>query len=284
VGGGAPLAVAVPGATLAATRWSGEGPLVVLLHAGVADRRAWTACAELVSSAGADVVAYDRRGFGDTTVDDPAAPFSHLDDLLAVLDAAGGEDGGRAAWLVGNSMGGALALDAALLAPDRVAGLVLVAPAVSGAPEPDEASFDAATARLGAAIDAAEDAGDVDGLNALEVHLWLDGPGRPEGRVGDPPRALALDMNRRALTGGLPEDAGESGVDAWGRLDEVAAPAVVVWGELDASFSVARTCALAERLPDVRETHALPGVAHLPALEAPDVVARIIAGAVGLSH
>jgi pimeloyl-ACP methyl ester carboxylesterase len=38
-------------------------------------------------------------------------------------------------WLLGNSMGGQLALDLALRAPDRVAGLILLAPDVGGAPE-----------------------------------------------------------------------------------------------------------------------------------------------------
>src|SRR5262249_12691984 len=75
-------------------------------------------------------VAYDRRGYGESTVS--TAPFTHVEDLLAVLDQ---EQAGRA-WLVGASAGGGLALDAALLAPDRVAGLVLLGTAVSGAPEP----------------------------------------------------------------------------------------------------------------------------------------------------
>ena len=70
------------------------------------------------------VVAYDGRGHGESPVS--AAPFTHAGDLLAVLDRVGA---GRA-WLVGASAGGGLA-------PDRVAGLVLLGTAVSGAPEPD---------------------------------------------------------------------------------------------------------------------------------------------------
>ena len=46
-------------------------------------------------------------------------------------------------------MGGMVALDAALEAPERIAGLVLLAPAVSGDPEPDEEAFDAASEGLG---------------------------------------------------------------------------------------------------------------------------------------
>ena len=104
---------------LVGERWDGEGTPVVLLHAGVADRRVWQ---DVVPRLSAPVIAYDRRGFGETPPS--PEPFTHLDDLLAVLDAT--VDG--PAWLVGNSMGGALALDAAVSAPERIAGLVLIAP------------------------------------------------------------------------------------------------------------------------------------------------------------
>src|SRR5262245_50216583 len=109
------------GSALVADRWSGSAPTIVLLHAGVCDRRSWRAVGDRL--AGHDVIAYDRRGFGDVPPAD--APFRHLDDLLAVLDTV------SPAWLVGSSMGGGLAIDAALEAPERVAGLVLLAPTIS---------------------------------------------------------------------------------------------------------------------------------------------------------
>ena len=247
---------------LAGERWPGDGPPVVLLHAGVADRRAWASVAPRLDRA---ALAYDRRGFGETP---PATgAFSHLDDLLAVLDAQ--VDG--PAWLVGNSMGGALALDVALSAPERVAGLVLIAPAVSGEPDfPEE--LDPGTARLDALLGAAED---VEEVARLEAWLWLDGPLAAEGRVGGATRELALDMNRRILAQAGDEDAGGSGVDAWSRLEEVAVPTTVAWGELDIPELVRRCGVIGARVPGAR-TVALSGVAHLPALERPDEVAALI--------
>src|SRR3954471_21484419 len=177
--------------TLVGDRWNGAGPTIVLLHAGVCDRRGWREVGARLGAAGRDVVAYDRRGFGD--VPPAGEPFRHVDDLLAVLDAVSPD---TPAWLAGSSMGGGVALDAALEAPERVAGLVLLAPAVSGDPEPDEETYDAATNGLGGAIHAAWTAGDLELCNGLEVRLWLDGPREPEGRVSGPPRELALDMNR----------------------------------------------------------------------------------------
>src|SRR5215213_7875460 len=205
-----PLTVDVPGGALAADRWPGDGPTVVLLHAGVADRRGWTEVADRLATTGLDVVAYDRRGFGASPPGD--APFSHLDDLRAVLDATAGD---RPAWLVGNSMGGALAIDAALELPERVAGLVLLAPAVSGTPEAED--LDAPTIALADRLETA------DGEEALrlETWLWLDGPAQPEGRVGGAARELALAMHRRILAHEVPEDAGGSGIDAWSRLEDV---------------------------------------------------------------
>ncbi|MCB0877127.1 MAG: alpha/beta fold hydrolase, partial [Solirubrobacterales bacterium] len=131
---------AADGTVLAAERFVGSGPPIVLLHAGVADSRAWTAVAADLAGRGFDVAAYDRRGFGGT----PAAGTpDHVADLGAVIT---GLDRGPA-WLAGNSQGGRIALDLALAEPDLVAGLVLIAPAVSGSPDPGEDELDADTLR-----------------------------------------------------------------------------------------------------------------------------------------
>jgi Predicted hydrolases or acyltransferases (alpha/beta hydrolase superfamily) len=98
------------GATLAAERWPGGGQTVVLLHEGVADRRGWAQVAGLLAPE-LTVVAYDRRGLradaGSTQ------PFTHLDDLLAVLD----QTGTGPVWLAGASAGGGLALTPPLPLP-----------------------------------------------------------------------------------------------------------------------------------------------------------------------
>jgi len=249
-----------------------DGPHVVLLHAGVADRRVWRDVAPGLHAMGADVLAYDRRGFGETPASDEG--FRHVDDLVGLLDGP--------AWLVGNSMGGAISLDAALVAPEMVAGLVLIAPAVSGAPEDPLESLDPDTRRIIQAIMAADEAGDLDAVNRHEARLWLDGPSSPEGRVGGDARKLALDMNAIALRSGAGEDAGGSDVDAWSRLEEIRAPATIAWGELDEPDAAVVGRELERRLGDARAAVVLPGVAHLPSLERPDLVVDLIADAMGL--
>jgi pimeloyl-ACP methyl ester carboxylesterase len=257
------------GTSLAGDRWPGGGQTVLLLHEGVADRRGWAETAGLLAPE-VTVVAYDRRGYGQTPVS--AEPFSHLDDLLAVLDAAGPGP----VWLVGASAGGGLALDAALVAPERIAGLVVMGTAVSGAPEPQ---LDADTKRFDASLERAYEARDADEINRLETWLWLDGPGQPEGRVGGAARELALDMNAVIIANNVPEAEGSAGVDAWNRLTEIKVPVTVACGDLDVPFLVDRCRLLADRLPAARH-QVLTGMAHQPYLESASLVAELIRSAV----
>ena len=128
---------------------------------------------------GVRCIAPDRRGFGLTTYE--PEPHADLVDTVAVLD----DLGVAAAAVVGASMGGRLAVDLALAHPDRVAALVLIGPGVRGAPVlvPDSPAVEA----LDRAIQAAEEAGDLDAVNELEARVWLDGPHAPAGRVTGPP-------------------------------------------------------------------------------------------------
>jgi 3-oxoadipate enol-lactonase len=264
------MEVQVPGATLVGDRWAGGGPAIVLLHAGVCDRRGWAEVGEHLASRGFDVIAYDRRGVGEVPPADE--PYDDVDDLLAVLDAVSPNS---PSWLLGSSMGGRVALDAALTAPERVARLVLIAPAISGDPEPDDATIIAATNGLAQEIDDAWTAGDLEACNRLEVHLWLDGPAGPEGRVGGPPRELAFEMNRIVLANGEPELEGAGDRDAAGRLSEISVPVVVACGTLDVPTKIQRSTELAESVPH-GTYRALPGRAHLPYLEAPEEVAALV--------
>lgn len=103
----------------------GTGPVIVLLTGSNLDRRMWDREAEWMSRSHT-VVRYDLRAHGES--DTATAPFSHLADLVAVLDALKI----ARATLIGLSAGSTIALDAALDVPDRVDRLVLIGPAPSG--------------------------------------------------------------------------------------------------------------------------------------------------------
>ncbi|MHB1210406.1 MAG: alpha/beta fold hydrolase [Acidimicrobiales bacterium] len=251
--------------------WPGDGSTVLLLHAGVADRRSWDLVAPEVSKH-ATVASYDRRGFGDSAPG--TTSFTHLQDLRSVLDHLQIEK----AWLVGSSAGGKLALDAALSMPERVAGLVLLSPAASGAPLPASEIIEPELLRLDEQIGEADERGDLDGVNRLEIHLWLDGPREREGRIVGESRELALDMNRIALANGVSESSDDV-IDAWSRLKEVGVPTTVACGAFDANHILVRSEELGQRIPMARYL-VLDGMAHLPYLEDPFAVAELIIGAI----
>lgn len=240
------------------------------MRACVCDVRSWDEIGDRLSPAHA-VIAYDRRAFGNSPAGSSA--YTDTEDLAAVLDAVTTGP----VWLVGSSSGGGLAIDAALAQPQRVAGLVLLAPGVSGAPQP--ARYDAATQRLSDLIDEATAAGDLDEVNRLETWVWLDGPASPEGRVRGPARDLALRMNAIVLRNGVPEDAGAGSLDAWHQVEKINVPVTVAWGDLDVPYLVGQSEQLVTRLPAGR-ARVLPGTAHLPYLEQPDLVAEVITEAI----
>jgi pimeloyl-ACP methyl ester carboxylesterase len=239
---------------------AGSGSPLVFLHAGVADWRMWRAQLETFSKTHL-TIAYDRRGHGDTTY--TAEDYDVRTDLKAVLDATTEE---KPVVLIGCSMGGLLAVDFALGHPERVKALVLVGSGISGQPQiPPEAYSDNAK-RIFAEAEAAEKAGDLDRLNALEARAWLDGEAL-ENRVTGAKRDLFLDMNGRALRA---PSAGKntSNEKAYERFAELKMPILFIIGEYDFGDINDTSKHLATIALDAKLV-SLP-TAHLPSLEQPE--------------
>lgn len=98
---------------------------VVFLHGLVMDNlSSWYFTIANPVAQFADVITYDLRGHGKS--DRPPTGYTiddMVDDLIGILDALGVE---HPVYLVGNSLGGLIALATAIREPGRVAGLVLV--------------------------------------------------------------------------------------------------------------------------------------------------------------
>jgi pimeloyl-ACP methyl ester carboxylesterase len=254
-------------AVLAARRF-GSGPTVVFLHPGVADQRCWNDVMERLARTHA-VVSYDRRGFGSTEYE--AEPHRPIDDLRAILDAAGIQR----AHIVGNSMGGRLAVDFALAEPHRVSSLVLVAASIDGAPSPD--TLPSAVEELFDEIERLEQTADLDAVNELEARIWLDGPSRRPGHVEGRARELFLEMNGRALRAApTGEVDGEGETPAWERLSELAVPVLAVVGAHDLPHINERTVNLGAVIDGAR-TLVLDESAHVPQLDDPAALSELLA-------
>lgn len=236
-----------------------DGVPVVFLHAGVCDHRMWAAQVEAAADAGYRALAYTRRGNGDATSLDE--PFSHLSDLEAVL----AHFGVHAAVLVGCSMGGGLALDFALKHPGRTAGLVLIGTAVTGG----DYILSDTDKQMEAVLEDAEERG-AEFQNRADAHAWLDGPRSSSGRVTGAIRELFLDMNHKALSKEPPLTQESKRPSARDRIGEIAAPALLIAGDLDFNYILTRHEGLSEDLPNCFAT-ILEGTAHLPNLERPDL-------------
>jgi 3-oxoadipate enol-lactonase len=230
----------------------GQGPVVVLLHPGIADSRVWDGVwSQLTRSCRA--IRFDVRGYGRSPL--ATEPYTIVGDILAVMDHLGVDR----AHLVGCSMGGAAAMDLAVLHPDRVSSLVLLCPGVHGYPWPDEPDIDAEYERL-------EAAGDEEGLLQLSLREWAAAGHEP----------YVVDLVRAAMRAGPNEEAFQRRVEpSYDRLGELRLPAVLMVGDRDRASLIAADMAVAERIRGCRLV-TMPGVDHLPSVRVPDLVARTI--------
>lgn len=160
--------------------------------------------------------------------------------------------------LGGSSYGGTVAIEVALAAPERVAGLWLTG-CDPGAPNRD------AMIGLSAMLENSTEAA-VTHLASVVVRPQATAAAATfremAGRIGGPAGAAQA----RALSGRS---------SAWERLQELTMPALVLWGEEDAAIPVAVGRRMAAGLPSSR-FHAIRECGHLPTLERADDVAVIV--------
>ena len=200
----------------------------------------------------ARVIVMDRRGCG---LSDPRAPGLTLDDeardVLAVLDAAGSER----AVLFGFTMGGAVAVRAATLAPERVQALVLYAAMVSmladdelvwaNTPEQSDATW----------VDMAERWGTGANLNIVApsriddagMRTWLARLERLSASPGQV-RAMAQTFGANDIRADLPE---------------LNVPTLILHRSGDRMIDVRHSRFMAERVPGARYVE-LEGIDNLP--------------------
>jgi 3-oxoadipate enol-lactonase len=231
---------------------SGSGPPAVLLHESVVDSRIWDPFLPHVEGR-LRTIRYDQRGYGRSPM--WTGPYSLVDDLVSVLDAAGVE---RAA-LVGTSRGGRIAIQAALGRPERVSAVVLVGSGLAGHP----VNVDV-TPEQEARWDDAEARGDLAELAAIDMEIWA-----PLG-VDDELRAMFVE-NAEASNA---DDPAREEVSA-GRLGEIGVPTLVVTGGRDVPAINELGELLAREIPGARSA-VIEKADHMVQWRAPEELARLV--------
>jgi 3-oxoadipate enol-lactonase len=209
----------------------GSGPPVVLSHGFLMDREMFAPQVAALRDS-YRVITWDERGFGLTEFD--GEPFTFWDsarDCFGLLDHLGVER----AVLGGVSQGGFISLRAALLAPERVRGLILI-DTESGVEDPAVA----------------------EGYTQMK-DTWLSVGPVPElvGPIadliiGDPPQNevwIAKWQARDRSLLAVPFECLMSRDDITSRLGEISCPALVVHGTEDVAIAMEKAEALAAGLP-----------------------------------
>ena len=250
--------VTVGGRTIRFVRCSGEGEPLILVHGFGGDLNNWLFNREALAE-GREVYAFDLPGHGGTSKDVGEGSTDHFAEVLkGFMDVVGI---GRA-HLVGHSLGGAVALTFALAEPGRAASITLIA-----------------SVGLGAEINASYLDGFVKARKRRELksqvaRLFSDPALVTRRMLEDILRFKRLDGVQDALqaiadqllVGGIQR------VSLAERLEELAVPLLVIWGENDQIVP----CSHAQAVTHPARTAVIPGAGHMVQMEAGGEVNRLI--------
>lgn len=246
---------------------AGEGTPLVMIHGGFLDRRMWDGQFENFAR-NHRAIRYDVRAHGLSQADSVA--FADYEDLGHLMDSLGV----NRAIVMGLSLGGQIAVDFAITNPERVRALVLVGPGMSGWNFDDSEEI----ARYSEEMRMAAETGGFDALIEVFAQWWCDGPEREPEQVDSVVRRRVLDM----LAGSrqrweLNPFVRAMDPPAVGRLDRIRVPTLAVVGGIDVPIIHEIVERIVEQVPGA-ERVAIPGVAHMVNMEAPDAFTDVVGG------
>ena len=245
---------------------SGNGPAIVLIHAGFLDLRMWDPQIPVFSKTNR-VIRYDVRGFGKSDI--ARNTYSDYKDLRALLYHLRV----KTASLVGVSNGGRIAADFAVEYPSMLDHLILVSPGVSGykssGPEEDKMweEFDKqmkpqeVADREGRAVDAVE----------MDVNAWASAQ-TPINR--ERIRQIALDNFHVHVENPWklqvpPEPR------TFQRLSQIRTPTLVIIGDRDVPPQILLTDNIHSHIPGSKRV-LIPGADHIVNMSKPDEFNRTV--------
>jgi pimeloyl-ACP methyl ester carboxylesterase len=244
---------------------AGRGDPVVCLHGLGATIASFLPTIAALAD-GWRVISVDLPGFGES--DKPLGAAYDAPYFAAAVEALLDEREIERAHLIGNSMGGRVALEVGLLHPERVRRMALLAPALAWlrdrrwswllrAPLPKLGLIQPAPRAITEPLVRSLVPGGRDGWSAAGVDEFLRSYLTPRGRVAfyEAARNIYLD-----------EPHGEQGL--WTRIARMSPPTLFVWGRKDRLVPVAFRRHVEEALPAAR--HLELDCGHVPQLEAPE--------------
>ena len=236
----------------------GAGPSVVLLHSALTDRRQWDR--EVADLSGRyRLIALDFPGFGQSH--DPSVPFDPADPLFYLMDQLGIEQ----AHLVGSSLGGSIAIHAAIRAPERICSLFLAGTGMFGF-TPHNALDEPPIYRE---YEASWEARDIERVVATGAAICLDGLSSFSAPMVETVRQTFLVTYRDRLKNhpwGNPPFVPLNDQDGVLHLEP---PTMVVIGEHDTAYCLALADWLEQSVPAVTVYH-MRRAAHFPNLSQPE--------------
>jgi len=237
----------------------GEGPPVVLIHAGFLDQRMWFDTSRALSS-NYRVITYDVRGAGGSARDD--VDHSPRADLNALLDELGIE---RVA-LVGASMGARIALEFAAAQPDRTSSAVLCSLAL---PEFVTSDCDGMLQEFVGALTE----GRLEDATQLFTRMWFDGR-REMSSVDAGQRAAFVDLVDLTFASTFVHQQWRT-LEEIGPLEQIRTPTLFVTGQDDWPDIHDTVAALDALMPDSARV-SIQGAAHTLNLDRPRELVRLI--------
>lgn len=235
----------------------GDGPPLLLMHGAEASRQMFAALVPYLAKH-FSVIAYDQRDCGESEGPESTSTLADLaDDARHLVDALGF----ARAHVFGSSFGGRVAQALALRHPRSVDRLVL------GSTWPLPQSYEALCP------DAQRLAELRQGLPATaeELATWFF----PETFLEQRPELRRLFANARPESARSARRAATVQTTLDHGAADIAAPTLVLAGELDRVVRPGVTLAMAEQIPDAA-TASLAGVGHATALQAPALLAQHI--------
>ena len=236
-----------------------DGPAIVCSNSLGTDHRIWGRMAGLLGDR-YRVITYDSRGHGLTDAPDGPYTIAGLaDDLLALTTSIGVN---RFA-LVGLSVGGLIAQQVAVRAPERLAALVLC----------DTAARIWSAEAWNARIDAVRKAGLASIADPI-MERWFAKSFR-DTRADELAGWRNL-MTRTPANGYIATCEAIRDADLTAAVGSIRTPTLVVVGEEDGSTPPALVKATADLIPGAR-FEIIQGAAHMPCIEQPEMLAGLIA-------